>query len=188
MAKKNENSLWSTSIWPNDNIAEITTYMGSCSLQGYAKGFLEIASIAIEKTIENNSCLDLVMPAILYNIRHSLELFLKFVLSEILKGFNDNTIVEGHKIKDIFDKYEDQIKLYFECNSSHFSYREWLNKFKIIVNKVNAFDPDGQTMRYPTTKIGVPNLSGKVIVSGNYVLCLTKYIQSCYDDYSERDA
>lgn len=73
---------------PNDNIAEITTYMGSHSLQSFAKGFLEIASIASEKAIENNCCIDLVMPAILYNIRHSVELFLKFVLSEIPEDSN----------------------------------------------------------------------------------------------------
>ena len=181
----NRKKFWSESIWPNDNLAEITTYMGSYSMRGYANGFLEIASIASEKAIENNCAIDTIMPAILYNIRHSVELFLKSVLSEIPDGSGKKIAAEGHQLKVIFNKYKNEIMMFLECeyDSSHFSYKEWLTEFEHIVDMIDAFDSDGQTMRYPTDKKGNPNLGGTAIVSTGKVMRLIEYIRSCFDEY-----
>ncbi len=185
-----KDNFWSKSIWANDNLAEITTYMGSCSLRGYADGFLEIAAIASGKAIENKCTIDTIMPAILYNIRHSVELFLKFMLSEIPDGVGKKIIVEGHQVKTIFNDYKNQIMTFLECEyySSTFSYREWLKGFESIVDMIDAFDSDGQTTRYPTDPKGKPNLGGKAVVSTNDVLCLIEHIQGYYDKYDHKDA
>lgn len=162
--------------------------MGSHSLRGYANGFLEIASIASVKTIDNKCAIDTIMPAILYNIRHSVELFLKSVLSEIGEGTDSEIIATGHEVKTIFSEYKKQIEtlLEYEYNTVSFSYKEWLAGFESIINLVDIFDGDGQTMRYPTDRKGKPNLEGKARVSTNDVLCLIKYIQSYYDEYNNR--
>jgi hypothetical protein len=181
----NKNNFWSKSIWPNDKIAKITTYMGNYSMCGYAYGFLEIASIASEKTIENKCAIDIIMPAILYNIRHSVELFLKFILSGIPDESGNKIIETNHNIKNIFNKYKKQIMMFLECERYYvsFSPEEWLKEFESIVNWVDAFDSDGQTMRYPTNTKGKPNLGGEAIVSTSDVFCLIKYIQSYFDEY-----
>jgi hypothetical protein len=185
-----KHDFWSQSIWPNDNIAVITTYMGSISMRGYANGFLEMASIASKKAVENKCAIDIVMPAILYNIRHSVELFLKYVLSEIPDESGKGIVIEGHRIKDIFKKYKETIRIFleFEFHTVPFQYKEWLNAFEGIVNTVDAFDSDGQTTRYPTDNKGKPNLYGEALVSTSDVLCLIEYIKSYFDEYNNRDA
>jgi hypothetical protein len=182
------NQFWSKEIWPNDNIAEITTYMGSYSLSGFADGFLEISEIAIEKARLNQCSIDTVMPAILYNIRHSVELFLKYMLSEIPDGSGGTIIASGHDIKGIFANHKDDIQCYLEheCLASPFSFNDWLKAFEEIINFVDAFDPDGQSMRYPADRKGNPNLGGKALVSTNDVFCLIKYIRSYFDEYYDR--
>ncbi|MGA2678773.1 MAG: hypothetical protein ABSF37_05645 [Sedimentisphaerales bacterium] len=183
----NKKVFWSKAIWPNDNIAEITC-MGGWSMRGYANGFLEIASIASEKAIENKCAIDTIMPAILYNIRHSVELFLKFVLFEISEKSGHKITAEDHRIKDTFNKYKDLIRMFLETEHYMvaFSHEKWLNDFEGIINHVDAFDSDGQKTRYPTDKKGKPNLGGKAIVSTSDVYCLIEYIQSYYDEYNSR--
>ena len=183
-----KNEFWSKEIWPNDNIAEITTYMGSCSLSGFADGFLEISEIAIEKACTNQCSIDTAMPAILYNIRHSVELFLKYLLSEIPNDSGEGIIATGHDIKGIFADHKDSILCYLEYEylPAPFLYNDWLKAFEGIINFVAEFDPDGQSMRYPTDRKGSPNLGGKALVSTNDVFCLIKYIRSYYDEYYDR--
>lgn len=183
----NKNHFWSKAIWPNDNIAEIAC-MGGWSMCSYANGFLEIASIASEKAIKNECAIDNIMPAILYTIRHSVELFLKFVLFEISEKSGHKITAEDHRIKVTFNKHKDLISMYLETEhlTVPFSHKEWLSGFEGIINFVDAFDSDGQKTRYPTDKKGKPNLGGKAIVSTSDVYCLIKYIQSYYDEYNSR--
>ncbi len=186
--KRNKKEFWSKAIWPNDNIAEITC-MGNHSLRDYANGFLEIASIASDKAIKNECSIDTLMPAILYNIRHSVELFLKYVLYEISKKTGQNIVsMTGHRIKNMFNDHKECMMLFFETEglTVPFQYKEWIIGFEGIINFVDAYDSDGQTIRFPTNSKGKPNLRGNSIVSTNDVYCFIQYIQSYFDEYDCR--
>jgi hypothetical protein len=122
------------------------------------------------------------MPAILYNIRHSVELFLKSILSEF------GITAKGHEIKVIFDEHKIDIESHLsnEYLPRPFACLEWLNALEKIILIVDAFDPDGQTVRYPSNPSGKPNLNGKGSVSASDVFCLIEYIKSYYDEYRDR--
>ena len=183
--KKNE--FWSKEIWPKDNIAEISTYMGSCSLFGYADGFLEISEIAIERATENTCSIDTIMPSILYNLRHSVELFTKAIISEIPDGNGGHIVGKGHSIKKLFLKHKDVILIFLECECIHFQYKKWINEFEAIIDVVDFFDPDGQSMRYPADIKGNANLGGKALVSTNDIYCLIKHVRCYFDEYRDKD-
>lgn len=177
-------TFWSQEIWPDDTIAEIATNLGYDSLFGYADGFLEIAQIAITEVCAKRRPPDLITPAILYNIRHSVELFLKSILFEF------GITATGHKIIEIFDEHKVEIErhLSHECLANPFDYREWTKEFEAIIRFIAAADKDGQTLRYPTNRAGIPNLGGKANVSTSDVFCLIEYIKSYYDEYRNRMA
>lgn len=144
--------FWSLEIWQNDNIAEIATYMGSHSFSEYAYGFLELAKVGAEKACSNQCSIDSMMPAILYNIRHSVELFLKSI---ILEANKDSKYDAGsHFLKKIWANHKIDISLYmeYEPRTIPFPHQEWISSFEGIVNFVDAFDSDGQSMRYPTNR------------------------------------
>jgi len=175
-------NFWSLDVWSNDTIAVVNTNLGSASLSEYAEGFLETARIVITEMVEKRCSPDLVMPAVLYNIRHSVELFLKSILAEA--GIS----VTNHILKVTFDKHRNDLLNYFENEvlARPFAYAEWLKAFEGIITFVDEFDKDGQTLRYPTNRAGIPNLGGKANVSTSDVFCRIEYIKSYYDEYRDR--
>ncbi len=183
------NPFWSLEIWPDDNIAEIATGLGSASLLNYSVGFLEVAEVACARARLGASPADIVMPAILYNICHSVELFLKHILCEIEEIHRTDVRRTGHKISSLFNKHRDLIENYLEAEglTTAFPYRRWLTEFGELVDFVGAFDWDGQTARYPADLKDAPNWNGKALVSTSDVCCLIEYIKGYYDEFRYRD-
>lgn len=176
-----------TKIDDSDFVAEVPTYMGDASLHLFAMGFLEMAEISCERATRNNCSIDAVIPATLYSFRHSVELFLKYVLYD-LRIVEDSTPLNGHPLRDMFKDHKSMLTIALECESaSGFHWRDWLSRFASLVNAVHDLDPDGQTIRYPSNTALVPNQGGGYVISTKHLAsCLAK-VRLLYQEYDERN-
>lgn len=91
-------------------------------------------------------------------------------------------------MNDMFSEYKHLIEAHLDNESmtSSFAYIEWLKAFEKIISFVAGYDPDGQTLRYPTKLSGAPNIEKTSSVNTDDVLCLIKYIKSYYHEYYDR--
>lgn len=172
----------------SDFVAVVETYMGSASLRVFAWGFLEMAEIATERAARNSCAIDAVIPAILYSLRHSVELFLKYLIYD-RKVIDAATPINGHNVRVILDKHQAEIRLSFECEmfSTGFDWRQWCEDLGSLIDAVHELDGDGQTVRYPASRDLVPNMRGQYQVSTkNLAACLTE-IRSVFNTYDMRD-
>lgn len=176
---------------PSDFIAEVHTYMGEASLHLYAMGFLELAEIAVDRAVQNRCSIDAVMPAVLYSVRHSVELFLKHVILhlEIEDKNGKKANPKGHKLFELYKEYQGEIALYLEKDPQRtaFGYRGWMVRFEEIVKAVDEIDSDGQTLRYPANTAGQPNLDCKFSVSTTNLKKCIAQIRKTFEEFNERN-
>ncbi|MBX3363763.1 MAG: hypothetical protein KF866_03260 [Phycisphaeraceae bacterium] len=190
-------------IDPNDQITEVTTYQGSMSLRIHAMGFVELAAVAARAVLEHRTAIDAIAPSIIYAIRHGVELFLKAMITEVTethrvtaqapnrKGVMADAEIGHHWLQRLWSEHQGLIVEVLDYEAAHgehanFDRRAWLAHFGEIIDQLHQVDPDGQTLRYPTNRDGVPNLGGKMLVS---VTCLERFAQAtieCFSRFDER--
>jgi len=160
--------------------------MGTASLRLFAMGFLEMAEISTDRAVQNSCSIDAVIPAILYSFRHSVELFLKHVLYDLCV-VDEGTAINGHDVFGLFSKHKEMLELAIEYEpETEFNWRDWLIRFETLMQSVHELDPDGQSVRYPSTRALVPNQGGGYKISTRHLaLCLSS-VRSMYHEYDER--
>lgn len=104
----------------DDQIAEITTYQWPDILYIHARGFLEIATIAAERSLKEGAGIDAVAPAIMSAIRHAAELFLKYVIAELADRHEHDAerMRQGHRVLELFRSELPNIKGALECEAA----------------------------------------------------------------------
>lgn len=166
----------STAMDSDDQLVTIETYLGSVSLCSYARGFLELAQLSVRAGLESRTAVDAITPSILYTTRHAVELFLKHVVGEVLEIRDEHEMpfvqrtLTHHKLKDIWREHSASVVELLEHEASHsehneFDWRKWAGEFEEVIGEVDRIDPNGQSLRYPATTKGSPNLGGVVVVS-----------------------
>lgn len=196
--------IQSQPIYPNDQIAEVTTYQGSMSLRIHAMGFLEIASVAARAALEGRTAIDAITPSIIYAIRHAAELFLKGIVAEVKETYGVTAIVPNkhgvmgeaktggiHSFQKLWGMHRSTIVEVLDYEASHgkhpnFDHRRWLADFAEIIDQIHRVDPDGQTLRYPTDRQGTPNLGGKMLVSVGQLECFARHTTDCFARFRDR--
>ena len=75
-----------------------------------------------------------------------------------------------------------------ECEpASGFQWREWLGRFEGLIRDVHEIDPDGQSIRYPSSLGMTPNQGGGYMISTKHLeLCLSEARQ-VFGRYDERN-
>jgi len=176
-----------TPVDNSDFIAEVPTYMGAASLRLFAMGFLEMAEISSERAVQNKCSIDAVIPATLYALRHSVELFLKYAVYD-LRVVEEDQSVSGHPVGDIFATHKPMLEIALECEpDSGFGWRDWLRRFESLVQAVHEIDPNGQAIRYPADIKLVPNQGGGYTLSTKHLESCLASVRSLYHEYDERN-
>ncbi len=180
-------------VTDDDQLAVVTTYQGSMSLRIHAMGFLEIAAIATRAAIENKTAIDSITPSIIYAIRHSVELFVKYLITDLAETYPEHVKKpeNSHKLSKLIDDAKASIVLVLDYEAEHnehlgFDYCEWLADLEGIVEQVNIIDPDGQTSRYPTNRKGNPNWTGEIMVSVEQLMRFVRHTSACFMSYIQR--
>lgn len=171
----------------SDFIADVATYMGDVSLHVFAMGFLEMAEIATELAVKNRCSIDAVIPATLYSLRHSVELFLKYVLYD-LRVVNEKDPIFGHDVKALFAKHREAITIALECEpETGFHWRDWMSRFESLLESVHELDPDGQSVRYPSAGDLVANQGGGYSISTKHLASCLSGVRAIFHEYDERN-
>ncbi len=171
----------------SDFIAEVATYMGDASLHLFAMGFLEMAEISTERAVQNQCSIDAVIPATLYSLRHSVELFLKYVLYD-LRVVDEGAPIGGHDVRALFARHKQTVTIALQCEpETGFHWRDWVSRFESLMESVHELDPDGQAVRYPSTKNLVPNQGGGYSISTKHLAVCLSRVRSIYHEYDERN-
>ena len=176
-----------TPVDNTDFVAEVPTYMGANSLHLFAMGFLEMAEISSELAVKNSCSIDAVIPATLYSMRHSVELFLKYVVYD-MHVVEEGVSVPGHPVGDIFAKHKAMLEVAFECEpASGFGWRDWLRRFESVIQGVHDIDPNGQAIRYPADLKLVANQGGGYTLSTKHLRSCLAVVRALYHEYDRRN-
>lgn len=171
----------------SDFIADVATYMGDVSLHVFAMGFLEMAEISAERAVKNRCSIDAVIPATLYSLRHSVELFLKYVLYD-LRVVDEKYPIPGHDVKAIFAKHKEVLAIALGCEPENgFHWRDWAGRFESLLESVHELDPDGQSVRYPSARHLVPNQGGGYSISTKHLASCISGVRTIFQEYEERN-
>jgi hypothetical protein len=182
------NIIQRTPVDSHDFVAEVSTYMGAASMRLFAMGFLELAEISTERAVQNQCSIDAVIPATLSSFRHSVELFLKYVVYD-LHVVRDDQSVPGHPVGEIFAKHKAMLEIALECEpASGFRWRDWLRRFESVVQAIQAIDPDGQALRYPANRHLIANRGGGYSISTKHLTSCLATVRSLYKEYDERNS
>lgn len=173
----------------SDLISVTETYMGDVSLHLFSRGFLELAEMSVDTALSKGCSIDAVVPAVLYSYRHSVELFLKYIIYD-LKIISETEPLQGHMVLSIFNKHKPDIECAFEYELACgvFDWTKWVKDFSEIIEAVHEFDPDGQMIRYPADKKLTPNLNGKYQTSFRNLENCFAITRAVYDRYDERNS
>ena len=178
---------------PNDPIAATVGTNGYHTISDYADGFFEGAEFIIyecytrlnnrknisSQSIRKNITEDIIVYPVCFNIRHSIELYLK----EIIENIFDIYEVKGlnlFRIKEI--EHHDINKLWEVLRDAHFSnwnanlgipreiifdneFDEYINFLDKYITSWGALDPTGQTFRYPFSNESKRHLEDRGIIS-----------------------
>lgn len=171
----------------SDFVAEVSTYMGASSLHLFAMGFLELAEISSQQATRNQCSIDAVIPAVLYSMRHSVELFIKYLVCD-LRVTPNGWPVPGHRVKDLFAAHKPMLETALECErTSGFNWRDWLSRFESVVHAVHEIDPNGQAIRYPTDLQLVAHQGGGYKVSTKHLASCLAIVRLLFHEYDERN-
>lgn len=178
---------------PNDPIAATVGTNGYHTISDYADGFFEGAEFIIyecctrlnnrknisSQSIRKNITEDIIVYPVCFNIRHSIELYLK----EIIENIFDIYEVKGlnlFRVKEI--EHHDINKLWEVLRNAHFSnwnanlgipreiifdneFDEYINFLDKYITSWGALDPTGQTFRYPFSNESKRHLEDRGIIS-----------------------
>lgn len=176
----------------NDQIACVTTYQGSFSLWALSCGFLELARAGTDLAQNGRIAVDTTVPAIIYAVRHSAELFLKHIIAD----FNETHRLRlespaHHRLQDIFDGLRPSIEnvlMYEREHAEHgkFDSATWLDDCAAIVAELHEIDPDGQSVRYPENLKGKANLNGQANINVTHLGRFIRRVEQCFVEFVER--
>ncbi|XKM14180.1 hypothetical protein RCS94_03160 [Orbaceae bacterium ac157xtp] len=156
----------------------------------YAKGFALAANFLIKVSIAKNGCLfapDYAVYPICFNMRHSIELFIKSYVQFVndlanlrkIKKTSSTIIMKAHDINNIWAYLTDNYKILD---------KRLVNKAKIIVPYIECFgniDATGQTFRYPYDTENRKHLTSQSVINiehlGKYFNELEALLVSFYD-------
>lgn len=176
----------------DDQIAVVTTYQGATSLRIHAMGFLEIASVAARAALERKTAIDAITPSIIYAIRHAAELFVKHVVTELAEKHRLSVPApKGHDLQGLLTDGRAHIESCLDYEAAHdehthFDRRVWLADFSAIIDQLHAVDPDGQSLRYPANRKGVPNLGGTMPVSVAQLERFARHATAVFSSFDQR--
>ncbi len=190
-------------IAPDDQIAEVTTYQGALSLHIYARGFLELATVAAHAALDHKTAIDAITPSIIYAIRHATELFLKHMIAQIeeeheivaeVTGKNGSMEEAGtnhHNLDRLWREHRSTVVDVLDYEADHaehagFERGAWLAEFDGIIDQVHQVDPDGQSLRYPASRRGEPNLEGRMAVSIAQLERFARHAEECFSRFDQR--
>jgi len=178
---------------PNDPIAATVGTNGYHTISDYADGFFEGAEFIIyecctrlnnrknisSQSIRKNITEDIIVYPVCFNIRHSIELYLKEIIENIFdiyeaKGLN------LFRVKEI--EHHDINKLWEVLRNAHFSnwnanlgipreiifdneFDEYINFLDKYITNWGALDPTGQTFRYPFSNESKRHLEDRGVIS-----------------------
>lgn len=141
----------------DDRFAHISTYWKPGSLETHALGFIDLAAVGARHSRLD----DCAAPAIMYCIRHAVELFIKHAYQELRDAHNlPPQELVGHELVKRWHQIIRPLVLAAldqeSENGGHanFSRSTWLAAIDDIVKQIDAVDPDGQTTRYPRDTTG----------------------------------
>lgn len=174
-----------TPVSNEDQFAEVWTYQRGTSLRVHAKGFLHLARLGAQEGLVSGPGIDAVTPAVLYAIRHAVELFLKSVVCDV-RGLSriKEPPPRGHLLLKIWKESAGEIAAWLEEKHGDLDFESWSSSFEDVLEELAGIDPRGQTLRYPSDVNGVPNLGGREVVSIGQV---QRFIEHVHDLITEWD-
>ncbi len=182
----------------DQQFAHITTYQGAMSYRILAMGFLEMADVAVR----SSTAIDATTPAIMYAVRHAVELFVKHIGHDLrenhLQACSDFKVELGkHPVRPLWDKVKPTLALVLNDEAEHaahasFDRREWIEEVENIIHEVDAIDRDGILLRFPTskdpsTKADTPNFKGQLVVNTAQLTRFIQHVTDCFTRYTCRE-
>jgi hypothetical protein len=121
-------------------------------LDGYMEAAIELADAVIEKKMYEKR--DTLVLPILYNVRHAVELALKFATDRLAAaGLVQPPSSPNHDIKAYWERLEG-------ASLGDEKLLEILRKLKPFIDSLSRIDSDGQELRYHVNRDGTPSLEG----------------------------
>jgi hypothetical protein len=132
---------------------------GPYELYDYAKGYFDATKLMLANCKDGRELIDLLVYPICFDFRHAIELFIKYVITDLAK-------VRGtdHKFKTnhtLHKNWKVAKHLLEEIETS----REDLSLFEKVVSCVEEVDPNGQIFRYPENIKGSKHLQEWALVN-----------------------
>ena len=128
----------------------------------YSEGYLEAAGKLLADIIDNNNLggRDTLVHPILYAVRHSIELAIKYANSYLIDKNLYTKIgpLSGHSLSDLHKRFNKASELDRRLAAS-------IDGLAEFVSVLDAVDPGGQDFRYPIDKHDKQTLAGKRIVN-----------------------
>lgn len=135
---------------------------GQHDFRTYSEGYLEAADKLLTDIIENGNLggRDTLVHPILYSIRHSIELAIKYMSSYLSSEIKYEKLgsLTGHSLNDLYKKFSTARKLDRRLAKAIADLEE-------PVDALHSVDPDGQDFRYPVDSDNNQTLNGKRIVN-----------------------
>ncbi|TAV04516.1 hypothetical protein [Rhizobium ruizarguesonis] len=143
------NSEWNALIGRQGNVANYA--------DGYIEAALDLANLILNEG--RYSQRDTLVLPILYNARHSIELHLKLIISELVEvGILGSGHVANHDIAS-------HLQHLIDCKIPDLALRKLLNKMQPFVTSLTKVDDDGQELRYFTNRDGQRSLEDRALVN-----------------------
>lgn len=167
---------------------------GNHSISDYADGFFEGAEFIIDEcltrldnrklflensNLRKNITEDIIVYPICFNIRHSIELYLKEIITYVfdiykIKNINHQNIssLEHHDINKLwkilqdihFGKWSINSNIKRECIFDE-KFDEYIDSLDKYVTEWGTIDPTGQTFRYPFSNMSIRHLESQSCIS-----------------------
>lgn len=178
---------------PDDPIAATVGTNGYHTISDYADGFFEGAEFIIyecytrinnrknisSQSIRKNITEDIIVYPVCFNIRHSIELYLKEIIENIFDIYEAKGL-SLFRVREI--EHHDINKLWGVLRNAHFSnwdanlgipreiifdneFDEYINFLDKYITSWGALDPTGQTFRYPFSNESKRHLEDREVIS-----------------------
>jgi hypothetical protein len=117
-------------------------------------GYWDCANLSFGKMkAENhrNDVVDLLIYPLIFNYRHSIETYLKFMYFALVAETDDkkkNFLNLGHNLMELWN----ELKPYLISGKKHVGSNENIDAIEHYINELNNFDSNSMVMRYPIDK------------------------------------
>lgn len=177
---------------PDLNYGQVSHCWGYNEFSTHARAFLHSAGVLVDDVISRKNYGDYAAPPAIYLMRHSLELFTKYLVHNQLEQHNliEPKALVGHDFLKILDShYEDlESSMDHEPDPYSWGHAKWLADYKAMCEKVSETDPDGQSIRYTMDIHEKPTQDGGYVVCFEELALIIKLIDELYMKYLLRDA